>query len=386
MSDFLYIDHQDALERLCAELNGSPWLALDTEFIRDRTYFPRLCLLQVATDKRIACIDPLALDDLSPLLELLFEPSMVKVLHAARQDLEIIFHLTGRLPAPVFDTQLAATLLGHGDQVGYGALVQAELAVRLEKAHARADWCQRPLEPEQLSYAADDVRYLGELYRSQRTALERSGRLAWLEGDFALLSDPANYRIDPEQVWQRVKGTNRLTGRQLAALQQLARWRELQAQEVDLPRRWVLKDEVMVDLARAMPTSRERLSRFRGLEEGAIRRHGKEILACIERAQSRPRSDWPQAESGPRPSPEQEPLVDAAMAILRESCRRHQVSPAAVAGRRDLERLVCGERDLPLLAGWRAAVAGNAVRAFLEGDVTLRYNGRQLDFGMVPNA
>lgn len=378
MSNYLYIEDAETLRQFCAELRGSPWLALDTEFIRERTYFPRLCLLQVANSRAVACIDPLAVTDLSPLLDLLFDPAITKVLHAARQDLEIVFNLCGRLPTPVFDTQVAATVLGHGDQVGYGALVLAELDVRLEKAHSRADWCQRPLEPEQLSYAADDVRYLGELYRSQLAALEHSGRLEWLSEDFAQLTDPANYRSDPQQVWRKIKGVSRLTGRQVAALQQLAAWREVQARESDLPRRWLLKDEVIIDLARALPGSRDRLTRFRGMEESTVRRHGEAILACIRRAEDLPRSEWPEPETGPWPSAEQEPLVDAAMAILRTRCNEHKVSTALLASRRDLELLVCGEKDVPLVHGWRAAVAGEAVLEFLRGRSALRSDGRQL--------
>ena len=374
----LYIDTPDQLAALCEQLRRHDWLTLDTEFLREKTYRPRLCLLQVANPEVIACIDPLAFDDISPLLEVLYDRSITKVLHAAHQDLEIFFEMRGALPAPVFDTQIAATLLGHGDQIGYGNLVKAELGIELDKAHTRTDWCHRPLDTAQLDYAADDVRHLRDIYLNQHKQLAELGREQWLQADFDELVDPARYSNPPQSAWLRVKGGNRLRGVQLAVLQSLAAWRETQAQQSNRPRRWILKDEVLLDLARQMPADEGRLRRIRGLEDGTVQRHGEKLLKLIAAAKQLPKEHWPTLEEGQRLLPEQEPLVDMLMALLRERCQQQRISPSAVAGRRELERLVLGETDIALLHGWRAAIAGQALQAMLRGELALRVEDGRL--------
>ncbi len=373
-----YIDKPEQLATLCEQLRRHDWLTLDTEFLREKTYRPRLCLLQVANPEVIACIDPLALDDLSPLLEVLYDSGITKVLHAAHQDLEIFFEMRGALPTPVFDTQIAATLLGHGDQIGYGNLVKAELGIELDKAHARTDWCHRPLSDAQLDYAADDVRHLREIYLRQRQQLTEMGREQWLQADFNELVDPERYSNPPETAWLRVKGANRLRGVQLAVLQALAAWREQQAQQSNRPRRWILKDEVLLDLAKQMPGDEARLRRIRGLEEGNVQRHGSNLLKLIAEAKRLPKEQWPTLKEGQRLPPEQEPLVDVLMALLRERSQQQTISPSAVASRRELERLVLGESDIPLLQGWRAAIAGQALQALLNGELVLQVEGGRL--------
>src|SRR5215469_11566836 len=203
MSDpYLYVDTPQALESLCARLRGQPWIAVDTEFMRERTYYPELCLVQVATDEVVACVDPLALPSLEPLLKLLLDERMVKVLHAARQDLEIFFHLSGKVPQPVFDTQVAARFLGLPDQVGYGAAVQSLLGITLDKSHARTDWARRPLPPAALDYAADDVRHLRELYHRMQAELAARGRADWAGPELKALVDEKLYRPNPEGAWE----------------------------------------------------------------------------------------------------------------------------------------------------------------------------------------
>ncbi len=366
-----YIDTPEGLEELCSELRDSQWLTLDTEFIREKTYYPRLCLLQVANESVVACVDPLALPSLDPLLDVLYDPAIAKVLHAAHQDLEILFGLRGSLPTPIFDTQIAATVLGGGDQVGYGNLVKSELGIELEKAHARADWCRRPLEPDQIKYAADDVRYLRDIYTRQIQKLQELDRGEWLAEDFAALSDPRRYTNPPEQAWQRIKGAGRLKGVQLSVLQQLAAWREQRAVDSNRPRRWIVADAILLDIARHMPDSRTKLERIRGVEDKLVKRDGETLLERVQSGRKAPRDTWPQVTEGPRLAPEQDEVVDTLMAVLRARCRSRQVSPAAVANRRDLERLVLGERDLPLLRGWRYAVAGEDLQAMLEGSMAL---------------
>lgn len=374
----LYIDTPAQLAELCEQLRQHDWLTLDTEFLREKTYRPRLCLLQVANPDVIACIDPLAVEDLSPLFDILYDPTVTKVLHAAHQDLEIFFDLRGTVPTPVFDTQIAATLLGHGEQIGYGNLVKAELGISLEKAHARADWCHRPLDAAQLDYAADDVRHLREVYLRQKAHLTELGREQWLQADFDDLVDPARYRNPPDEAWQRVKGSNRLKGAQLAVLQALAAWREEQAQQSNRPRRWILKDEILLDMAKLTPSSLDKLRRIRGLEDTTVNRHGEALLKLVSEAKKRPKDQWPSPKTGPRLPPEQEPIVDMLMALLRELCQRQHISPSAVAGRRDLELLLLGKQDIPLKHGWRAAIAGESLLALLQGNLALRVEDGRL--------
>ncbi|HXH04713.1 MAG TPA: ribonuclease D [Candidatus Competibacteraceae bacterium] len=373
VDDVLYIATPEALAGLCERLRGVPWLALDTEFIREKTYYPQLCLIQLATPDVVACIDPLTLSDLGPLLDLLHEPSILKVLHAASQDLEILCRLRdGIPPAPVFDTQIAATLLGHGEQVGYATLVQAMLGIELDKSQTRTDWSQRPLAPEQIRYAADDVRHLCRVYESQRQALEQQDRLAWLEPDFQALADPARYRTEPLEAWRRVKGCQQLRGVQLNVLRTLAAWREEQAVASNRPRRWILGDDVLFDLARLMPRDLERLARIRSLDGSTLRRHGDALLALIQAARQAPESSWPRLPARQHLSSAQEALVDVLQALLRLRGAEHGVSPQLLAGRKELESLVLGDAEVPLLQGWRARLAGQEVQALLRGERCLR--------------
>ncbi len=379
MSD-LYIDTPEALAELCVELRREDWLALDTEFLREQSYRPRLCLIQVANSHVIACIDPLALD-IEPLLDVLYEPGITKVLHAAGQDLEIFTTLRGAPPTTIFDTQIAATVLGQGEQVGYGALVQTVLGLQLEKTQARTDWCRRPLNEEQLNYAADDVRHLREVYHAQRRQLDELGRAGWLAEDFAELADPARYTVEPDKAWRKVKGASRLKPAQLVVLQRLAAWREQRAVQLDKPRRWIIKDDPLLDLARQQPKNLDKMSHIRGLDAGLIKRSGGELLELMEKARAIPREQWPALPKGPRLSAAQEPLVDLGMALLRERCREQNISPGAVASRKDIEALLHGDDDeLPLLHGWRRAVAGEALQRLFAGELSLAVRDGALEY------
>lgn len=363
------IDRQDALAAFVAEAAQAPWLAVDTEFMRERTYYPRLCLLQVATEERVACIDPIALGDIEPILEVLFDTRIDKVFHAAGQDLEVIYHIAGRVPTPVFDTQIAAALAGFGDQCGYARLVQELVGVELPKVHTRADWARRPLSEAELNYAADDVIYLRAVYLRLLENLRARHRLEWLKDDFTALVDPARYRPDPHSAWRRVKGWMQLKPRQQQVLLRLARWRELRAMALDRPRRWILKDDVLLDMARRLPTSAAELSRIRGIPASTVERDAEELLALIATGINAA----PEA-LAPRPrrvQPLQEPAVDLLMATVRAVAYEHDLSPGVLATRRDLERLVLGERDLPLLSGWRGRLCGRVLLDVLEGRARL---------------
>jgi len=365
--DILYIDSPDALASLCEQLKGNTWLCLDTEFIREKTYYPQLCLIQVSTPDIIACIDPLVIKDLSPLSSLLADPGVTKVFHAASQDLELFYHLNETVPAPLFDTQVAASLMGLGDQIGYAGMVKEMLGVSLDKSHSRTDWSQRPLEPEQIRYAADDVRYLRDCYLQQLQWLTEKDRLDWLEDDFAKLTDPDRYQPIPENTWMRVKGIQKLRPQHLVVLKALAAWREKRAISSNRPRRWILKDEVLFEMARRSPKRVEELSKVRGLEDRQISKHGEEWIQLIARAQQLPKSEWPELASRKRLSPEQETIADLLMAGLRLFAQKASISPQAIANRKDIEALVSGNRELDLLRGWRMELVGRELLDLLDG-------------------
>lgn len=371
----LYIDTAAELATLCTTLEKSNWIALDTEFIREKTYRPQLCLIQVATEDVIACVDPIALgDDLAPLLDVLYREDITIVFHAASQDLEIFHLLRETLPTPVFDTQLAATVLGYGEQIGYANLVKQCLNVSLDKAHSRTDWARRPLSEGQISYAADDVRYLRQVYHQLVQELADKGRTDWLKEEFTHLTDPATYRPNPTNIWRKLRGGGRLKGVQLAILQTLCEWREHRAIDSDRPRRWILKDDILLDLARIKPNSPDQLKQIRGLEEGAIKRHGDTWLDLIKTAIASPQESWPVLKKTQMLTSEQDATSDILMGLLRKYSGEHNISPAAIATRKDIDKLVIGETNIPLLQGWRHDIIGSKLKAFLDDDEQLSIN------------
>ncbi|BBL73825.1 ribonuclease D [Methylomagnum ishizawai] len=364
----VFIDSTAHLREFCAALQDADWLAVDTEFLREKTYYPKFCLLQIACGPQVACIDPLAIDDLEPLAALLFDPAITKVFHAGRQDLEIFYQIWNKLPAPIFDTQIAAPLVGLAEQISYAGLVAEILGVSLGKSHTRTDWSLRPLSEAQLRYAADDVIYLGAAYQALRGKLEALGRLDWLEDDFTALLNPELYESPPELAWQRIGGVQTLKSRQLSALRALAAWRETTAREQDIPRNWVVRDEALLDLARLSPTTPEELKRIRGLEERTLKRYGNTLCKTIlaGRDQPPPPLEW-KARSARRP-PEQEALLDLLSAVVRLRAAQHTLNPAILAGRKDLEQLLDEPQDSRLLKGWRKTMAGEELAALLHGE------------------
>ncbi|MES9880532.1 MAG: ribonuclease D [Sedimenticola sp.] len=366
----LHIDTAEGLKKLCDTLSSSPWLALDTEFVREKTYYPLFSLLQISNGEVAASVDPLALDDLTPLLDVLYDTRITKVFHAGRQDLEIFHNLWGKLPTPLFDTQLAATLLGLGDQVGYGNLVKEVLGVELEKGHARTDWSLRPLQPAQLRYALDDVIYLCDLYLQLKERLEQQGRDGWLKADFDYLANPTTYVIQPEDAWQKVKGRQNLKGVQMAILQTLAGWRESEAQRADKPKRWILKDEVLADLARRQPKDESQMGRIRGLEPGTIKRRGETLLKLIGEGQQIAKEQWPQENKRPpRLTPNQDAMTDLLTCCLRLLAVENSITHTALGNRKELERLVAGDRDADILHGWRGSLVGDKLLQILSGEL-----------------
>jgi ribonuclease D len=377
-----YIDTPAALSALCTRLAGAPWVVLDTEFLREKTYYPKLCLLQVAVPGIAACIDPLALDDLSPVMDLLFDNDITKVMHSCRQDMEIFYHLSNKVPAPVFDTQVAAPLLGYPDQVGYGNLVKAVLGVALDKLHTRADWSLRPLTEAQIRYAADDVIYLVKVYQSLHERLQELDRLDWLAEDFRQLSNPELYANPPESAWLKVKGANRLRGAGLAVLQALAQWREEQARQRNRPRGWLLRDNTLVDIARHKPLTLDALKKIRGLSERLLEKSGKTLVALISKAAAGKPLPFPDKGVRQPLSPAQDAVVDVMMAVVRLSAAEHDMNPAVLASRKQLEQLLLGDHDNGLMHGWRRPLVGERLQALLDGELDLSVKDGRLVIGL----
>jgi len=292
MKEF-FINTSDGLLSLCESIRGSPWIALDTEFLRDRSYYPKLCLLQLCNGEVAAAVDPVALPELSPLLEVLYDPAIVKVFHSGHQDLEIFAHYWKRLPTPLFDTQPAAKLAGLGDQLGYAALVNLLLAHELPKGQARTDWSRRPLSDMQLRYALDDVVYLGDLYLELKRRLQGQENDPQLRQQLARLSNSDTYDTPPERAWLRIRARRFLKGVELAVLQALAGWRETEAKRADKPRGWIVKDDVLVEMARRQPQTAAELALIHGLSEKVIGRRGALWLDLIADAQRLPQGRWP---------------------------------------------------------------------------------------------
>ena len=377
MQTLLYIDDQSALEELCRELRHAPCIAVDTEFLREKTYSARLCLIQVATEQTIACIDPFKLDNLDPFMAILFDRQIIKIFHSARQDLEIFHDLAGKVPGPIFDTQIAATLLGLPDQCGYATLVSRLLQVELDKAQTRTDWSQRPLDSEQLNYAADDVRYLIQLYPLIRQKLEDAGRQSWLNEDFNNLENPDLYQLPLDNLWKKVSGHARLKGKQLAIIKQLASWREKRARAQDLPRKWIMADDVIIALARMAPKHPQQLEKIRGLANSRSKNLGQEILAEIKLAGDMPKDQWPRIPIK-KTSKDDDIVIDLLMSILKYQAQLHDISPSILGTRKDVEKLLIGENSPTLLQGWRKHIVGTLLEETLAGQQVLKIQQRKL--------
>jgi len=345
----------------CQELARADWVAVDTEFMRERTYYPELCLVQLGTPDAVYCVDMLAVDDTTPLRELLGVADNTKVFHAARQDLETLWPACGGPASPLFDTQIAAALCGHDEQIGYGALVQTLLDVDLPKEQQRTDWARRPLEDAQLEYAANDVRYLCQVYTRLTDSLESLGRLAWAREDSARLLDPSLYHIEPEKAYVRVKQGHTLTPAQQQVLRELAAWREETAQSSNRPRGWIARDPVLLYLAQTCPQNPTALERVRGLDEGTRKRHGDGILQAITRGLAHePRRLF--MRTAPLDAAQTQ-RRERMQSLVQERATALGIHPPVIATRRDLDTLVRGSDQTPVLSGWRRQVVGEALLA-----------------------
>ncbi|WP_428380450.1 ribonuclease D [Nevskia ramosa] len=342
------------------------WLALDTEFLREDTYHPILCLVQVGDGESDVCIDTLALapEALKPLWALLTAPAITKVLHAPSQDLEIFVRLGGDTVTPLFDTQIAAALLGHGDQLGYAVLVDKLLGIKLDKSLTRTDWSRRPLTGPELAYAAADVRHLSEIHPRMREELIALGRLAWLQEDCARLAEPARYRNPPNEAWKRLKGLGRMPPAAQPVAMALAGWRERIAQERDRPRKWILDDDALYRIAERAPRDLEELAALKVLPVKTVERHGQALTSLVAAAQA----------EAPRPALVDEPLTEPQKAKLkrlqdglRTIAEAQNLPISLIAPRADLEAMIRfgAAAEATVLQGWRRELAGEALLALL---------------------
>lgn len=365
----VYVDTPEALARALQTLERAEFVALDTEFMRESTFYPKLCLVQLASLDACALIDPLAIDDLDPLWTFLSARSRLKVLHAGRQDLEVLaVRAPHALPlSPIFDTQIAAALLGQSAQIGYGALVSLRLGVSLAKGHTRTDWTRRPLSADQLEYAADDVRYLAQLYADLRSELEQKGKLNWLEEEAHTLERADTFQVDPQQAWQRLRGLDRLRPEQRATAKLLAAWREELAIKYDKPRGWILSDEALREVSERMPQDASALAKIRSLPEGVVRRRGADLLDIVKRGELLKGTEA-DVQRPIRPEPAQLALVTKLMNFVRAHAQTLEVSPEVLATRRDVEQLVFSGRADHLLDGWRREAVGERLLALAEAE------------------
>jgi ribonuclease D len=357
----------------CARLASHPFVTVDTEFLRETTYYPKLCLIQLASPDEAVLVDPLAPElDLAPFFGLMVDEAVVKVFHAARQDLEIVWMLGRVLPTPLFDTQVAAMVCGYGDSVGYEQLANDLAKARIDKSSRFTDWSRRPLNEAQLVYAEADVTHLRDIYLALKADLEETGRESWVAEEMAVLNSPATYEVKPENAWQRLKGRIRKP-KELAVLMELAAWREREAQHRDVPRQRVLKDDALMDIVQRAPRSVEALAELRSVPNGFERsRSGGEVLAAIERGLALDPKTLPRLERE-RGRGGNGAVLDLLKVLLKAIAEAERVAPKIIASSDDLEAIASDdEADVPALQGWRRGVFGEKALSLKSGELGLR--------------
>ncbi len=374
---------QDALEELVAEYRQSPFVTVDTEFMRERTYWPILCLIQVARpavpgddadeERAAAIIDPIDSDlDLAPLLDLMADPSVVKVFHAARQDVEIFHKLSGHPPTPLYDTQIAAMVFGFGDQVGYETLVRKIAQAGLDKSSRFTDWSARPLSEKQLNYAIGDVTYLRDIYLALSSQIEEAGRERWVAEEMAVLASPSTYEVVPEETWRRLK-TRTNNGRFLAVAKELAAWREREAQSRDMPRNRIMKDDALLEICANQPKSLAELQKSRLLfREGRKPEIAEAILAAVDRGLKTPKDQQPVVSAEKPPKPGSPAISELLRVLLKARSDEIGVAQRLLASSAELDRLASDEPEgVPALAGWRREAFGDDALRLKRGEIAL---------------
>ncbi|MBR3193248.1 ribonuclease D [Bosea sp. (in: a-proteobacteria)] len=367
------INTTEELASACSRLALHPFVTVDTEFLRETTYYPKLCLIQIASPDEAVMVDPLAEGlDLAPFMALMTDQNVVKVFHAARQDLEIVWMLGRVLPTPLFDTQVAAMVCGYGDSVGYEQLVNDLAKARVDKSSRFTDWSRRPLSEAQLVYAESDVTHLRDIYLALQADLAASGRESWVAEEMAVLNSPGTYEVKPENAWQRLKGRLRKP-KELAVLMELAAWREREAQHRDVPRQRVLKDDALMDIVQRAPRSAEALGELRSVPNGFERsRAGGEVLAAVERALAIDPRSLPRLERE-RGRPGNGAVLDLLKVLLKATADAERVAPKIIASSDDLEEIAGNdEADVPALHGWRREIFGEKALALKNGSLSLR--------------
>lgn len=370
-----------ALVEFCAGLQQAKYVTVDTEFMREKTYWPILCLVQIAGPDSAAAIDPLAPGiDLTPVLDLLANPHVLKVFHAARQDLEIFYKMMNAVPAPLFDTQIAAMVCGFGESASYETLAAKLAGAAIDKSSRFTDWAHRPLSERQLHYALADVVPLRKVYERLAARLEKTGRESWVADEMALLSDPKIYRTDPQEAWRRLKPRTN-NRRMLALVRELAAWRELAAQKRDLPRNRLVRDEAILEIAAHPPKNIDDLARVRAFGRSmAEGRLGSEILAVVERARDLPESEWPALPAQRQLPSGIGPLVELLKVLLRLVAEENDVAPRLIADNDDLEEIAANDKaNVPALSGWRAELFGHDALDLKHGRLGLTANGRKIE-------
>jgi len=389
----MYLTTDKGLADFCDQLNSSPTLAIDTEFVRERTYYHRLGLIQVSDGTHCAAIDPIHISNLEPFLNLVRNQNTVKVFHAARQDLEILHRLCDGVIQPVFDTQIAASVVGWGSQISFAKIVNKVLGKKIDKSETYTDWCRRPLSERQIEYALDDVRLLFPVYENLKKVLKMLNREEWLQGEFIPLEDPDNFKApNLEKLYMRIKNIRTLAPKNFAIICELAQWREKEAQIRDCLAKNIVRDESLLELARKAPIGSEGLSRIRGLHKNEITRSKKNILAAIQRGLNLPLDQIPKLPEFEiyKAPPGIEEMLSALVQIRAEKLK---IEPSVLADRKKINDLVkCFDQKLslenhPLFCGWRKQAIGNELYLALTGEMALAIgkNGKLINFSVDSN-
>jgi len=382
----MLITDQKALEEFCASIQSEEFLTVDTEFLREKTYYPKLCLVQIGTaDGRAAAIDPLAKGiDLAPVYDLLANENILKVLHAARQDLEIFFNLTGKVVHPFFDTQIAAMVCGYGDSIGYENLVRNITGGSIDKSSQYTNWSNRPLSDKQVNYALGDVTHLVEVYYELSRQLDKRKRTSWVFEEMAVLQDPSTYDVDMNEMWRKVK-VKSPKPKTLAILRGLAAWREERAQRKNLPKSWVMKDDTLADMAGQAPRDVKSLKKIRNMSGDLAEGHiGRELLSVIEEALGTDKASWPEVKRNKPPSASIMAIVEILKLLLKLQSNEHEVASKLIANAADLEAIAKDDdADVPALRGWRREIFGSEALAMKHGKRVIGLkDGRVAKFDM----
>jgi len=376
------ISDTESLAAFCQRLKSASFVTVDTEFMREKTYWPQLCLVQLGGPDEAHAIDPLAPGiDLAPLFELMADTNVLKVFHAARQDVEIFLHLADAIPTPLFDTQVAAMVCGFGDAVGYETLASQLAKARIDKTMRFTDWAMRPLSEKQVQYALADVTHLRVAYEKLVRKLEKNGRLDWLSDEMGILAEPGTYRVDPENAWRRLKPRS-TSPRFLAVLKELAAWREREAQDRDLPRQRVLRDETLTEIAAHHPATTDELGRTRGIGKGLVEgKMGQGILEAVRRGLAIPESQAPKAPDRVEVPKGLGPVVELLKVLLKMKCDEHGVASKLVANSADIDAIASDDdADVQALHGWRRDLFGEDALKLKHGRIGLGFctDGRRL--------